>query len=83
MNGILKNVILDINTNGTIFNDRLNKIAKHFKMVKLHISVEGTGKLFHIPGGDNFTIEQLEENIKLFNNFTKHYDYIYSNSTSI
>tara|TARA_B100001057_G_scaffold499657_1_gene611153 strand:- start:499 stop:1797 length:1299 start_codon:yes stop_codon:yes gene_type:complete len=65
---IAKDVILDINTNGTIFNDRLHNIAKHFKMVKLHISIEGTGELYqYIRGGDNFTITQLEENIKNFN----------------
>jgi MoaA/NifB/PqqE/SkfB family radical SAM enzyme len=66
--GIAKDVILDINTNGTIFNDRLYKIAKNFKMVKLHISIEGTGELYqYIRGGDNFTINQLEDNIKNFN----------------
>ena len=65
---IAKDVILDINTNGTIFNDRLHNIAKHFKMVKLHISIEGTGELYqYIRGGDNFTINQLEDNIKNFN----------------
>lgn len=65
---IAKNVILDINTNGTIYNDRLSNIAKHFKMVKLHISIEGTGELYqYIRGGDNFTIGQLEENISMFN----------------
>tara|TARA_B100000989_G_C19523324_1_gene465435 strand:- start:67 stop:1365 length:1299 start_codon:yes stop_codon:yes gene_type:complete len=65
---IAKDVILDINTNGTIFNERLYKIAEQFKMVKLHISIEGTGELYqYIRGGENFTIEQLENNIKNFN----------------
>ena len=42
---IAKNVMLDINTNGTYMNERLMNIAKHFKLVKLHISLEGTGEL--------------------------------------
>ncbi len=65
---IAKNVMLDINTNGTYMNERLMNIAKHFKLVKLHISLEGTGELYqYIRGGDNFTIEQLENNILEFN----------------
>ena len=66
--GISKNIVLDINTNGTMLNPRLFNIAKNFKKVKFHISIEGTGKLYqYIRGGDNFTIEQLEANIKEFN----------------
>lgn len=65
--GIAKNIVLDINTNGTVINDRLFDIAKNFKKVKFHISIEGTGKLYqYIRGGDNFTIQQLESNIKQF-----------------
>ena len=65
---IAKNIVLDINTNGTVLNDRLLNIAKNFKKMKLHISIEGTGKLYqYIRGGDNFTIEQLENNIIEFN----------------
>ena len=65
---IAKNIMLDINTNGTFVNERLVNIVKHFKLVKLHISLEGTGALYqYIRGGDNFTIEQLEQNINEFN----------------
>ena len=65
---IAKNIMLDINTNGTFVNDRLTNIAKNFKIVKLHISLEGTGQLYqYIRGGDNFTIKQLEKNIVEFN----------------
>ena len=65
---IAKNIVLDINTNGTILNERLLNIAKNFKQLKLHISLEGTGQLYqYIRGGDNFTIEQLEQNILEFN----------------
>ncbi len=65
---IAKNIVLDINTNGTVLNERLLNIAKNFKQLKLHISLEGTGKLYqYIRGGDNFTIEQLEQSILEFN----------------
>ena len=69
---IAKNIVLDINTNGTILNERLLNIAKNFKQLKLHISLEGTGQLYqYIRGGDNFTIEQLEQNILEFNKLEK------------
>ena len=65
---IAKNIVLDINTNGTFMNERLVNIVKHFKLVKLHISLEGTGELYqYIRGGENFTLEQLENNIGKFN----------------
>jgi MoaA/NifB/PqqE/SkfB family radical SAM enzyme len=65
---IAKNVILDINTNGTFFNKRLYNIAKNFKMVKLHISLEGVGDLYqYIRGGENFTLSDIEKNIVEFN----------------
>ena len=65
---IAKNIMLDINTNGTFMNERLVNIVKHFKLVKLHISLEGTGELYqYIRGGENFTLEQLENNIVKFN----------------
>jgi radical SAM protein with 4Fe4S-binding SPASM domain len=65
---IAKNIMLDINTNGTFMNERLVNIVKHFKLVKLHISLEGTGELYqYIRGGENFTLDQLETNILEFN----------------
>jgi len=65
---IAKNIMLDINTNGTFMNKRLVNIAKNFKLVKLHISLEGTGNLYqYIRGGESFTIDQLENNINEFN----------------
>tara|TARA_E500000178_G_scaffold350298_1_gene408947 strand:- start:1890 stop:3134 length:1245 start_codon:yes stop_codon:yes gene_type:complete len=66
--GVSKNMVLDINTNGTAIDGRLIDIAKNFKRLKLHISIEGTGELYqYIRGGDSFTLEQLEGNIKFFN----------------
>lgn len=67
--GIAKNVTLDINTNGTVINERLKHITNEFKAVKFHVSIEGTGKLYeYIRGGDSFDIDQLENNIKNFFN---------------
>ena len=65
----LFNNTLDINTNGTVVNERLKNITKEFKTVKFHISIEGTGKLYeYIRGGDSFDIIQLEQNIENFFN---------------
>ena len=63
--GCASHCILDITTNGTIVNDKWNDYLKHFKEVKLHISIEAVGGLYqYIRGGNIFTIEQLEDHIK-------------------
>jgi len=82
--GIAKNVTLDINTNGTVINERLKNIAKEFKTVKFHVSIEGTGKLYeYIRGGDNFDIMQLEDNIKNFFNKLPNTTLIYTVTVQI
>jgi MoaA/NifB/PqqE/SkfB family radical SAM enzyme len=65
--GIAKNISLDISTNGTVYDERLESLLPHFKSVELYISLEGTGKVYeYIRGDDRFTFQQLEENIKKF-----------------
>lgn len=65
--GISKEISLDISTNGTVFDHRLKDIFSHFKSVELYISFEGTGNLYqYIRGGDQFSFESLEHNIKKF-----------------
>ena len=72
--GIAKNIVLDINTNGTVINEKLFDIAKQFKKVKFADSYGWYWRV--VPnisrGGENFTLKQLEENIKQFNKPGKH-----------
>ncbi len=65
--GCASRCVLDITTNGTIVDDQWNEYLKHFKEVKLHISIEAVGDLYqYIRGGNVFTIEQLEDHIEFF-----------------
>ena len=67
--GIAKNIVLDINTNGTVINEKLFDIAKQFKKVKFLLvwMVLESCIAIYSRGGENFTLKQLEENIKQFN----------------
>lgn len=70
--GIAKNITLDISTNGTILDNEFDELALQFKETKWHISIEGVGTMYeYIRGGDNFTFEQLQENIKVFEKFDR------------
>lgn len=67
--GTAKNIVLDLTTNGTIWDDELIRMFDKFKNVKLNISVEATGELYsYIRGGKHFSFDQLEANIKRFSN---------------
>jgi hypothetical protein len=69
---LAKNITLDISTNGTIQDQEFDELALQFKETKWHISIEGVGKLYeYIRGGDNFSFEQLENNIHNFEKFDR------------
>lgn len=69
---LAKNTVLDICTNGTLVDEEFHQLAKQFKETKWTISIEGTGKLYdYIRGGDNHPFEQLESNLKHFNQFDR------------
>ena len=66
--GIAKNVTVDWTTNGTIVDEEVADLAKHFGETKWTVSLEGTDRLYeYIRGGDNFTFEQLNANLKQYN----------------
>ena len=66
--GIAKNVTLDWTTNGTIVDEEVHELAKQYGHTKWTVSVEGTDGLYeYIRGGNNFTFEQLNENLKHYN----------------
>lgn len=70
--GIARNIILDISTNGTIVDLEFDALALQFKETRWHVSIEGIGRLYeYIRGGDHFTFEQLEQNIKSFAKFDR------------
>jgi MoaA/NifB/PqqE/SkfB family radical SAM enzyme len=67
-----KNITLDISTNGTIIDLEFDELALQFKETKWHVSIEGVGKMYdYIRGGNNFTFDQMVENVKTFKKFTK------------
>jgi len=70
--GIAKNITLDVTTNGTIVDEEFHELAHQFGHTKWTVSIEGTGKLYqYIRGGEHFTIEQLTENLKSFEQFDR------------
>ena len=66
--GIAKNVTVDWTTNGTIVDEEVADLAKHYGETKWTVSLEGTDGLYeYIRGGDNFTFKQLNDNLKQYN----------------
>lgn len=65
-NDLAKNIMLDISTNATVFDEDFQEIFKHFKHIELLISVEAVGELYSVIRGGPYTFEQLEENIEKF-----------------
>tara|TARA_X000001036_G_C20671186_1_gene802536 strand:+ start:504 stop:1886 length:1383 start_codon:yes stop_codon:yes gene_type:complete len=64
------NVTLGYTTNGTRVPEKLKKLWPHFKRVILNISIEATGDLYQYIRGSNVqTIEQLEQNLKWYDQF--------------
>ncbi len=51
-------------TNGTIFDPRVFPYWRKFRAVSLIFSIDGTGSVYqYIRGGENFSLEQVTENI--------------------
>jgi len=63
-----KDVIIRFNTNGTIYNDKLEKLLKKFKNVHISLSLDAIGKkIEYIRFGS--TWNNINENIKKYKNF--------------
>ena len=65
-NGKAKDLMLDISTNATVFDEDFKEMFKHFKHIELNISIEAVGELYSIIRGGPYTFEQLEQNIEKF-----------------
>jgi MoaA/NifB/PqqE/SkfB family radical SAM enzyme len=64
-------VTIDLSTNGTTENPEFEQLLTQFK-TKIHISIEGTGKLYeYIRGGENYTWDQFLSNLPRFNKFDR------------
>lgn len=60
--GLAHKITLDINTNGTLWNQELFDLFPHFKKAKVNVSVEATGELYrYIRGGDRFSFDEMEK----------------------
>lgn len=65
--GLSHNIMLDISTNATVFNDEFRILFAQFKHVELLVSIEATDELYSIVrGGKNYTWADLNKNIEKF-----------------
>ena len=64
--GLAKNIMLDISTNATVFDEDFQEIFKHFKHIELLISIEAVDELYSVIRGGKYTFEELENNIEKF-----------------
>jgi MoaA/NifB/PqqE/SkfB family radical SAM enzyme len=65
-NGLSENIILDISTNATVFDDRFKQIFTKFKAVELMISIEATDELYSIIRGGKYSWDDLNNNLDEF-----------------
>ena len=52
--GLASNIMLDISTNATVFDDDFQEIFKHFKHIELLISIEAVDELYSVVRGGSF-----------------------------
>ena len=64
--GLSENIMLDISTNETVYNENFRELFKKFKRVDLLVSIEGTDDLYSIIRGGKYTWEDLNKNIEKF-----------------
>lgn len=65
--GLSKNIMLDISTNATVFNEEFRNLFAQFKRVELLVSIEGTDELYSIiRGGKKYTWQDLNANVEKF-----------------
>lgn len=61
-----QDLMLDISTNATVFDEDFKEMFKHFKHIELNISIEATDELYSIIRGGPYKWEQLQDNIEKF-----------------
>jgi len=72
---VSKNITLKYITNMTVKDEKLLKLWCYFKKIKLHVSIEGTDKLYNFIRGDKITnVNMLEKNILWYREKIKKYN---------
>lgn len=66
-NGLHDQIDLQYTTNGTVVNPKILNTLSKFNKVRLIFSIEGTGDLYSYIRGGKYTIQQLEDTMKLYN----------------
>mgnify|MGYP001085924722 CR=1 FL=1 len=64
--GLSHNIMLDISTNATVFDDDFRILFAQFKHVELMVSVEATDELYSVIRGGEHTWQDLNHNIEKF-----------------
>lgn len=64
--GQSRNLMLDISTNATVFDEDFKRMFKEFKHIELNISIEATDELYSIIRGGPYKWEELQKNIEKF-----------------
>ena len=65
-NNLSHNIMLDISTNATVFNDEFRILFAQFRHVELLVSIEATGDLYSVIRGGNHTWSEVNANIEKF-----------------
>jgi len=65
-NNLSHNIMLDISTNATVFNDEFRILFAQFRHVELMVSVEATDELYSVIRGGEHTWQDLNTNIEKF-----------------
>jgi len=65
-NNLSHNIMLDISTNATVFNDEFRILFAQFRHVELMVSVEATDELYSVIRGGDHTWQDLNTNIEKF-----------------
>ena len=65
-NNLSHNIMLDISTNATVFNDEFRILFAQFRHVELMVSVEATDELYSVIRGGEHTWQDLNHNIEKF-----------------
>jgi MoaA/NifB/PqqE/SkfB family radical SAM enzyme len=68
--GFSNQITLDISTNGTVTDPKILGRINQFRNIDFHLSIEASGELYkYIRGGNNFSIDDLQEKIRIIRSF--------------
>jgi hypothetical protein len=63
-------IVVGLTSNGTVIDQRLERLWPHFQSIRYCLSLEATGELYrYIRGGGTYTFEQVIDNMTFFDKF--------------